>query len=296
MDLFSKLFEATGNNAKRDYPLKEYTTFKIGGPADYFVTPETEEQVLHVINIAKENSIPFFILGKGSNILVPDEGFRGLVINLSDKFNKIESSQERIYAQSGATLTDVSKTALVHSLTGLEFAIGIPGSLGGAVFMNAGAYGGEMKDCIHEVKFIRDNKILTEHRENLEFGYRKSTFQKKNDIVIGAWLQLKKGNYDEIKAVMEELTQKREEKQPLEMPSAGSVFKRPEGYFAGKLIQDSGLRGFKVGNAEVSTKHCGFIVNAGGATAQDVKGLVEEIQKRVKEKFGVELEREIRYL
>ena len=296
MDIYGELVKILGVNIKRDYPIAQYTTFKIGGPADFFVTPENEEQLLEVIKLVTSENIPYFILGKGSNILVPDEGIRGVVINLTDLFNKIEVTQDKIQAQSGASLSQVSEAALKHSLTGLEFAIGIPGSMGGGVFMNAGAYGGEMKDCILEVRFIRDNKILVEHISGLEFGYRKSTFQKKKDIVTGVTLQLKKGNQSEIKAKMDDLTQRREEKQPLELPSAGSVFKRPEGYFAGKLIQDSGLMGFKVGNAQVSTKHCGFIVNTGQATALDVKGLVKEIQMRVKEKFDVELEREIRYL
>ncbi len=297
MDILTKLGEIVGpNNLKTNFPLAEFTTFKIGGPADYYITPENEEQILALVKLIKEEALPVFVLGRGSNILVPDEGIRGIVINLSEKFNDIIVEGERIYAQSGADLSEVSKAALKYSLSGLEFAIGIPGSMGGAVYMNAGAYGGEIKDCILEVKFIRDNQIMTEVSDNLEFGYRKSTFQKYGDIVLGAWLQLKKGDYNEIKAIMDDLTQRREDKQPLEMPSAGSVFKRPEGYFAGKLIEDTGLRGFSVGNVQVSEKHCGFIVNKGGATAEDVKNLVSEIQRRVKEKFGVELEREIRYI
>ena len=297
MTLIDKLTKIVGkNNLKTDHPLAEYTTFKIGGPADYYVTPETEEQILALLNLSTQEQISYFILGKGSNILVPDHGYRGIVINLSEKFNKIESKNHMIFAQSGANLSEVSEMALEKSLTGLEFAIGIPGSFGGAIYMNAGAYGGEMSNIVHEVNVIRDGKILTINKEEMEFGYRKSSFQYKNDIILSGWLQLKPGNYDEIKAEMDDLTFKREDKQPLEYPSAGSVFKRPEGYFAGKLIQDSGLRGATVGKAQVSEKHCGFIINTGGATAEDVKGLVEKIQKTVKEKFGVDLEREIRYL
>lgn len=297
MSLTENLTNIVGvSNVKIDHPLAEYTTFKIGGPADYYVTPQTKEQILNVINLALKEGVTYFILGKGSNILIPDHGFRGIVINLSEKFNKIEAKKDMIFAQSGANLTDISKLALEKSLTGLEFAIGIPGSFGGAIFMNAGAYGGEMSNIVFEVNVIRDGKIITITKEDMEFGYRKSTFQCKNDIVLSGWLQLKPGYYQEIKAQMDDLTEKREDKQPLDCPSAGSVFKRPEGHYAGKLIQDSGLRGATFGKAQVSEKHCGFIVNTGGATAEDVKGLVEKIQKTVKNKFGVELEREIKYL
>ncbi|SES94617.1 UDP-N-acetylmuramate dehydrogenase [Anaerobranca gottschalkii] len=283
-------------NLKINHPLKDYTTFKIGGPADYFATPSTEEALLQLINYAKEFNIPFFVLGKGSNILISDEGYRGIIINLTEKLNKITGEDERIYAQSGATLTDISKKALEHSLTGFEFAIGIPGSFGGGIFMNAGAYEGQMSDVVERVWVIRNGEIVPIDKEEMEFGYRKSIFQKYNDIIIKGCIKLQKGDYNQIKAKMDELTQKREEKQPLELPSAGSVFKRPQGYFAGKLIEDSGLRGYRIGGAQVSEKHCGFIVNTGGATAQDVKDLIQYIQKTVKEKFGVELEREVKYL
>ncbi|SHK15534.1 UDP-N-acetylmuramate dehydrogenase [Anaerobranca californiensis DSM 14826] len=283
-------------NLKINHPLKDYTTFKIGGPADYFATPETEEALLQLINYARELDIPFFILGKGSNILISDEGYRGIIINLTEKLNKITVEGEKIYAQSGATLTDISKRALEHSLTGFEFAIGIPGSFGGGIFMNAGAYEGQMSDVVERVWAIRNGEIVVIDKEEMEFGYRKSVFQKYNDIIIRGCIKLKKGDYNQIKGKMDELTEKREGKQPLELPSAGSVFKRPPGNFAGKLIEDSGLRGYRIGGAQVSEKHCGFIVNTGEATAQDVKNLIEHIQRTVKEKFAVELEREVKYL
>lgn len=297
MNTVEKIIKIVGeHNLKTNHFLAEYTSFKIGGPADYYITPEKEEEILGLINLSKEENISYFILGKGSNILISDYGYRGMIINLSEKFNKIEVNGDMIFAQSGANLSDVSKLALEKSLTGLEFAIGIPGSLGGAIFMNAGAYGGEMSNIIHEVKVIREGKIQTITKEEMEFGYRKSTFQYKHDIILSGLLKLKSGIFEEIKAEMDDLTFKREDKQPLEYPSAGSVFKRPEGYFAGKLIQDCQLRGATVGKAQVSEKHCGFIINTGGATAEDVKELIEQIQKTVKEKFGVELEREIKYL
>lgn len=297
MGLTENLTNIVGvSNLKTDHPLAEYTTFKIGGPADYYVTPETEDQILGLISFALKEGVNYFILGKGSNILIPDYGFRGIVINLSEKFNKIEAREDMIFAQSGANLSDISKLALEKSLTGLEFAIGIPGSFGGAIFMNAGAYGGEMSSIVSEVNVIRDGKIVTITKEEMEFSYRKSTFQYKKDIILSGWLGLKQGSYYQIKAEMDDLTKKREDKQPLEHPSAGSVFKRPEGYYAGKLIQDSGLKGATVGKAQVSEKHCGFIINTGGATAEDVKGLVKKIQETVKTKFGVDLEREIKYL
>jgi UDP-N-acetylmuramate dehydrogenase len=295
--LLERLREILGEeNVKINHSLKDYTTFKIGGPAQYFVTPSTEEELLSVVNLAQTEKVPFFLLGKGSNILISDEGYRGIIINLTEKWNKIIVEGDRIYGQSGATLTDLSKTALEHSLTGFEFAVGIPGSFGGGIFMNAGAYEGQISDVLEKAWVIRDGKIVTIEKDQMEFGYRKSVFQKHNDIIIKGCIKLKKGDYNQIKIKMDELTKKREEKQPLELPSAGSVFKRPPGYFAGKLIEDSGLRGYSIGGAQVSEKHCGFIVNKGGATAQDVKDLIQYIQKTVKEKFGVELEREVKYL
>lgn len=280
-----------------DEPMKNHTTFRIGGPADLFVTPHSEEELLNVLPFLKKEQIPYFIMGNGSNLLVSDEGFRGVVICLAAAMTDICVSDHTIGALAGARLAAIASRAQQASLTGLEFAAGIPGTLGGACVMNAGAYGGEMKQVLTKVRCIdRDGHIRTYLPEQMELGYRSSTFMRDHLTVVSAEMTLEDGNQDEISARMADLRQRRQSKQPLEYPSAGSTFKRPEGYFAGKLIMDAGLRGFSVGDAQVSEKHCGFVINKGNATAADVWELIAEVRKRVKDQFGVELQPEVRFL
>ena len=285
------------DNVRLHEPMKKHTTFRIGGPADYYLCPHSTEELQKILQICRENKLEFFILGNGSNLLVSDKGYRGVVIQLWKNFSDIETEDNTITVKAGALLSKVAAEALEESLTGMEFASGIPGTMGGAVMMNAGAYGGEMKDIIREVTVLtREGELLTLSKEEMNFGYRTSVVKEKGYVVISAELQLRKGDREEIRKVMNELKERRVTKQPLDMPSAGSTFKRPEGYFAGKLIMDAGLRGFSVGGAQISEKHCGFVVNKGDATAADVLGLIGEVQKRVQEKFGVALEPEVKFL
>ena len=278
-------------------PMKNHTTFRIGGPADALALPKTPEEVAEVVHFCHEHAQPYYVLGNGSNLLVSDEGYRGLVLQLYRNFNDIQVNGETITVQSGAMLAAVARTAYQTGLTGLEFASGIPGTIGGAVVMNAGAYGGEMKHVLREVTVLtKEGEVLVIPAKALELGYRTSVIPKNGWIVLGAVLQLKKGDQEQILARMEELKEQRITKQPLDLPSAGSTFKRPEGYFAGKLIMDAGLRGFTVGGAQVSEKHCGFVVNRGNATAADVWELICEVKRRVKEMTGVELEPEVKLL
>ena len=278
-------------------PMKNHTTFRIGGPADALALPKTPEEVAEVVRFCHEHAQPYYVLGNGSNLLVSDEGYRGLVLQLYRNFNDIQVKGETITVQSGAMLAAVARTAYQTGLTGLEFASGIPGTIGGAVVMNAGAYGGEMKNVLKEVTVLtKEGEVLVIPAKALELGYRTSVIPKNGWIVLGAVLQLKKGDQEQILARMEELKEQRITKQPLDLPSAGSTFKRPEGYFAGKLIMDAGLRGFTVGGAQVSEKHCGFVVNRGNATAADVWELICEVKRRVKEMTGVELEPEVKLL
>lgn len=281
---------------KKNEPMKNHTSFKIGGPADEFCEVTSEEEIKRLIDYASERGVPYTVMGNGSNLLVADGGIRGLVIKIARGFDEISVGGEKITAQSGALLSRIASAAYRNSLTGLEFASGIPGTLGGGIYMNAGAYGGELKDVIESVTYLDNGEIITKTADMLEFGYRKSSFTDKDYIILSAELKLKKGDPDEIKEKTDDYRQRRTSKQPLDMPSAGSTFKRPEGYFAGKLIEDSGLKGFKIGGAQVSEKHSGFVVNAGGATAADVKALIEHIQKTVKEKFGVEMKTEVKML
>lgn len=281
----------------KDEPMKMHTTFRIGGPADYFLMPETKEQVRLAVKLCREENVPFYIVGNGSNLLVSDKGYRGAIIQIYRKLEEIKTEGETIEALSGASLAKIANAALKAELTGFEFAAGIPGTLGGACVMNAGAYGGEMKDILEEVTVLTtDGEIITLPKEELKLGYRTSAIAKNDYTVLAAKIRLKKGSYAEIKAVMDDLAKRRTSKQPLDYPSAGSTFKRPEGYFAGKLIEDAGLRGFRVGGAMVSEKHCGFVVNCGGATAADVDALICEVQKKIKEAFGVDLEPEVKRL
>ncbi len=278
-------------------PMKRHTTFRIGGPAEVFCMPESFNEIRRVLEICKEEKLPYFILGNGSNLLVSDKGYRGVVIQLDRNYGEIRVEDTEIYASAGALLSTIAVTARRASLTGFEFAGGIPGTLGGAVVMNAGAYGGEMKDVLRKVTVMDQNgEIFEIPVEKLEMGYRTSVIKTAGYIVLGAVLSLKKGDIEEIKALTRKLSEQRTSKQPLEYPSAGSTFKRPEGYFAGKLIMDSGLRGYRVGGAQVSEKHCGFVINTGDATAEDVCSLMKHVTETVYEKFGVTLEPEVKFL
>lgn len=278
-------------------PMSKHTTFRIGGPADLFVAPENTDEIKKLIAICKEEEVPYFILGNGSNLLVSDKGYRGVIIQLYRSFGQITLKENEIHAQAGALLSGIAAMAREASLTGFEFAGGIPGTLGGAVVMNAGAYGGEMKDVLKEVTVLTpEGEVVTLQARELQMGYRTSIIKESGYIVLEAVISLKKGDQDEIKSRMQELAGMRSSKQPLSYPSAGSTFKRPEGYFAGKLIMDSGLRGYQVGGAQVSEKHCGFVINTGNATAKDVTTLMADVQRIVMEKFGVKLEPEVKFL
>jgi len=280
-----------------DEPMKKHTSFKIGGPADVLIIPDREEELVDAIKFCRENEIKYFVMGNGTNLLVKDTGIRGVVIKVANEFDKIEVVGEKVICQSGALLSKVANYALKHSLTGFEFASGIPGTIGGAIAMNAGAYGGEMKDVVSKVKAIdKNNNIVELTNEEMNFRYRGSLVSDENLIVLGVELNLQKGDYLSIEGKMKDLTNRRVSKQPLEYPSAGSTFKRPEGYFAGKLIEDAGLRGVRFGDAQVSEKHCGFVINAGEATFDQVITLIRMIQKVVYDKFNVKLEPEVKII
>ena len=280
-----------------DEPMKRHTTFRIGGPEDFFLLPSTVDEVRGILEICREEELPYFILGNGSNLLVSDKGYRGVIIQLYRNFSNISVEGNEICASSGALLSQIAAAARNASLTGFEFAGGIPGTLGGAVFMNAGAYGGELKDVLKEaVVMTEQGEILTLPVEKLDMGYRTSRIKKAGYLVLEARLVLEQGDMDKIRDITKDLTEKRVSKQPLEYPSAGSTFKRPEGYFAGKLIMDAGLRGYQVGDAQVSEKHCGFVINKGNATAADVLTLIENVREKVQEQFGVTLEPEVKFL
>ncbi len=290
------LAEIVGSsNVFTDEPMIKHTSFKLGGPADYLVTPHDIAGLTGVCSVCEQNGIPLFVMGNGTNLIVRDKGIRGVVVKLKDNMSACRVEEECIYAQSGILLSHLSRIALEHGLTGLEFAEGIPGTLGGAVTMNAGAYGGEMSMVVENTEYLaRDAKVLTLDRRGHCFGKRSSYIQSDGGIVLETQLKLNRGKKEEIRAKMEEFAARRRAKQPLDMPSAGSVFKRPEGLFAGKLVQDCGLKGYRIGGAEVSCLHCGFIVNGGSATAADVITLIEHIQTAVLEQFCVELQTEVR--
>lgn len=280
-----------------DAPMKKYTTFKIGGPADILVKPKTEGELSSILKICAKEQLPYYIIGNGSNLLVSDDGYRGIIIQLYRQFEDISVESNIICAKSGALLSKIATIALKEQLTGLEFAHGIPGTLGGGVMMNAGAYGGELKDVIVSCKVMtKEGDILVLSNEELNLGYRTSIVEKKGYVVLEATLKLEKGKEEDILNKMKDYSNRRKEKQPLDKPSAGSTFKRPEGHFAGKLIMDSELRGFQVGGARVSDKHCGFVVNEEEATAKDVINLIKEVQKTVKNKYEVMLEPEVKML
>ncbi|WP_430788785.1 UDP-N-acetylmuramate dehydrogenase [Virgibacillus flavescens] len=294
---YEKLVEITPKkNVMVNEHLNNHTYTRLGGKADFFVTPETYEQVQDIVKLANKEQVPFTLLGNGSNLIVKDGGIRGIVLNLT-QLDAIQTDGTVIVAQSGARIIDTSREALAKRLTGLEFACGIPGSVGGALFMNAGAYGGEVKDVLKSTKVVdREGNLLDLAAEDLDLGYRTSNIPDNGYIVLEATFAMESGTYDEIKAVMDDLTFKRESKQPLEYPSCGSVFKRPPGYFAGKLIQDSGLQGKQIGGAQVSLKHAGFIVNIDKSSAKEYIDLIHFVQDTVKDKFGVNLEREVKII
>ena len=278
-------------------PMSSHTTFRIGGPAEVFLMPESYEQIRSALALCREEGLPYFVLENGSNLLVSDNGYRDVIIQTDRNMGDIELKGTEIRACAGALLSSVAAAARKASLTGFEFAGGIPGTLGGAVVMNAGAYGGEMKDVLREVTVMtKEGDIRVIPSDRLELGYRTSIIKKAGYLVLEAVISLEKGDPQAIQEKTKELASKRTEKQPLDYPSAGSTFKRPEGYFAGKLIMDSGLRGFRVGGAQVSEKHCGFVINTGGATAKDVKELMDHVIRTVKEKYNITLEPEVKFL
>ena len=284
-------------NIKVDEPMKKHISFKVGGPADFLVKPKTEEELRNVVEIAKKENVPFIVIGNGSNLLVKDGGIRGIVIELSDNFNNYEIDGNIIKAQSGALLAIIGRNAMKNSLTGFEFAAGIPGTLGGALAMNAGAYGGEMKQVVKTVRLMdRDGNIFELSNEEMKFEYRRSLLTTKDYIVLSAVIELQPGNVEEIKEIMADYSNRRSTKQPLNFPSAGSTFKRPEGHFAAKLIDDCGLRGLNLRGAQVSDKHCGFVINSGGATAKDILDLMFIVKSTVNAKFGIMLEEEVKIL
>jgi UDP-N-acetylmuramate dehydrogenase len=278
---------------KYQEPMRDHTTFHIGGPADVLVMPESVAEVISVIEWARKQGLPYLVIGAGSNLLVRDGGFRGLVVKLGDNFNRIEFNGIEVKAQAGVKVSHLAAMAAEQGLGGLEFSEGIPGSLGGAVHMNAGAYGGEFSQVVTSVTVLNEaGELLALKKSELEFGYRSSIIQRLRYVVLEVELELHPEEPHLIKERMQELSRQRKERQPLEFPSAGSVFKRPPGRFVGPMIDELGLKGYRVGDAEVSSKHAGFIVNRGQATARDVLALVSFIQQRVKEKFGVDLETE----
>ncbi len=323
MDFYGELLNIVGTDrVLRDEPLRLYTTLKIGGPADFLVKPESEEELSAILRLCKKTATPRFIIGNGSNLLVSDDGYRGVVlklwkpveavcvlqedgmsdccINVDDRTGTENSCSDRYTVVRVAAGTMLSRAAMVIANMGLQgfaFAAGIPGTLGGAVVMNAGAYGGEIKDCIVSARVMDgDGSVIELAKDELKLGYRTSVVQGTDWIVLDATFAFRKGNKEEILSEIEELNQKRRDKQPLEYPSAGSTFKRPEGYFAGKLIMDAGLAGYRVGDAEVSRKHCGFVINSGKATAAEFYKLMQDVTEKVKEQFGVTLEPEVRLL
>lgn len=278
-------------------PMAAHTTFRVGGPAECLIEIENAEQLQKVQRYLRQVEYPFSVVGNGSNLLVSDKGYQGIILQIGRKMSDITVDGNVITAKSGASLAQVAVTAWKNGLTGLEFASGIPGTVGGGVVMNAGAYGGELAQVVTYVQVLgADGELLMLDNETMEFGYRRSTIRKRPFIVTEVTFELIPGEAGEIKAKMDELAVRRREKQPLEFPSAGSTFKRPEGHFAGELIMNAGLRGFQVGGARVSDKHCGFVINTGNASAADIMDVIWEVQRRVKERFHVELEPEVVFL
>ena len=297
METLIKELEQKNITLLKQEPMKKHTSFRIGGNADIYISPKSSEEIQSILFLAKKYDVPVTVMGNGSNLLVSDKGIRGIVIQIGEDMSTILVKGEKITAQAGALLKTIGEKALQSSLEGFAFAAGIPGSLGGAVCMNAGAYGGEIKDILVEAEVLtEDLQIKKLSTQQLQFSYRHSIIPEKGYIVLSAKFLSKKGNQKEIAQKMTELAQQRREKQPLNFPSAGSIFKRPQGYFAGKLITDAGLKGYSIGDAQVSQKNGGFIVNKGNATCADVLVLIEHCQKTVFEKFGVMLETEVKMI
>ena len=296
-DLFHLFEKALPSSClKAQALLSEYTTMRVGGPADLLVEPETEEQLVAALRLAEQEHIPVCLIGNGSNLLVSDAGFRGLALHVGRALGTIHCEGNHIHAGAGALLSAVARTAADHQLTGMEFAAGIPGSVGGAVCMNAGAYGGEIKQVLTAARVYQDGEIRTLSNAQLDFGYRHSAVMEKGGVVLSADFVLQPGDPAQIANTMADLARRRREKQPLQYPSCGSFFKRPEGYFAGALIEQSGLKGFTVSGAQVSELHAGFLINRGGATAADVYAVMRHVQKTVQERFGVSLEPEVKLI
>lgn len=275
-------------------PMHKHTTFRVGGAADLFLEIKTIKELQKIIALLAKEQRPYFLLGNGSNLLVSDKGYRGTIVHMGESIGSLKIEEDRIICQAGALLSKIANEAMENGLTGLEFASGIPGTIGGAVIMNAGAYGGEMKHVVTKVKGMdREGNLVNYDKEQAQFGYRTSLFKKEGIIITEVELQLQKGSIEQIKDTVQKLAKQRREKQPLNYASAGSTFKRPEGYFAGKLIMDAGLGGYSVGDAQVSEKHCGFIINKGNATASEINDLMQNVQEIVLKKFGVTLEPEV---
>ena len=295
MERFKQKLQQAGIPFRENEPLAAHCTFKIGGPAQLFVQPQTEQQLCSAIALCKEQAVRYYLLGNGSNILFADEGFAGVVIDISALGSDIAVEGNMLTAGADVRLAALCRAALEHGLSGLEFAYGIPGTVGGAVYMNAGAYGGEMKDVLTVVRYLTaEGEVVQASAAELDLSYRHSIFEENGGCILSAQFALQPGNAADIRAKMDELMAKRADKQPLDKPSAGSTFKRPAGAFAAALIDQCGLRGFRHGGAAVSDKHCGFVVNLGGATCADVLALCDEVRAIVKEKTGYELEKEIR--
>jgi len=292
--MYSAIKVIFGDRAHENEPMARHTTFRVGGNADICIFPNNIDEIKFVCSYMEAKKAPCMVIGNGSNLIVRDGGIRGAVMILGDNFSEITVNRNIITAQAGASLKKLSQTALDNSLTGLEFASGIPGSVGGGTAMNAGAYGGQLSDCLVSADVLSNGKILTYSFAEMEMGYRTTRPLRNGEIILSATFALSKGNPDEISAKMRDLNAQRREKQPLNLPSAGSVFKRPEGYFAGALIEQAGLKGVSVGGAQVSEKHAGFIVNIGGATAKDITDLIKLVQDMVYENSGVRLETEVR--
>ena len=294
--VYNDLLDIVGEeNIMMDEPMKKHASFRVGGPADVLIRPIDEEQLREILLYIKKEEIPYLIIGNGSNLLVRDGGIRGIVVELSDNYSDFNIDGNKMEIKAGALLSRIGNAALRAELKGFEFAAGIPGTFGGALAMNAGAYGGEIKDIVKKVKVMdKDGNILELSNEEMHFGYRKSAIVEKGYVALSATVELEKGNYDDIKATMDDLRDRRVSKQPLNFASAGSTFKRPTGYFAGKLIQDSGLKGLSIGDAQVSEKHSGFVINRGNATATELLNLMFAIKSTVNAKFGVMLEEEVK--
>ena len=296
MEIIKELIKITDSNRVfSDEPMSKHTTFRVGGNADYYVSVKNEEEAVNVVRLLLANRINYYFIGNGSNLLVSDDGFRGCIIEIGKDFSNVSVDGNVITAEAGALIVKVAREAYNNSLTGLEFASGIPGTVGGAVCMDAGAYGGEIKDVVKTVRLFNTEtgEIIEKTTDEMSFSYRHSVCKEEPLIVLSAVFELKEGDKDSIKVVMDELREKRTSKQPLEYPSAGSTFKRPEGYFAGKLIDDAGLKGYTVGGAQVSEKHSGFVINKGDATAADIMTLINNVRDIVKDKFDVVLEPEV---